>query len=176
MRTIIKEYQVYKFHELGEEGRQKALENLYDLNVDHEWWQFPYEAAEMVEMKITEFNLDRGRYCKIEMSNAYETACLIRDDHGSMPDAYKKAIEFIMDWDNLVVKYSDGVNLNEVSEENEGDFDEEADDLEREFRQDLEECYLSLLIGEYEYLTSEEAIIECIEANDYDFTEDGELF
>jgi hypothetical protein len=29
---------------------------------------------------------------------------------------------------------------------------------------------------EYDYLTSEEAIIETIEANEYEFTEDGELY
>ena len=35
------------------------------------------------------------------------------------------------------------------------------------------EIHLSRLSGSYEYLTSEEAIIESIEANEYEFTEDG---
>jgi predicted transcriptional regulator len=32
-----------------------------------------------------------------------------------------------------------------------------------------------MLQKEYEYLTSEEAIIETIEANEYEFTEKGEM-
>ena len=32
-----------------------------------------------------------------------------------------------------------------------------------------------MLRNEYEYLTSEEAVIESIRANEYEFTEDGKL-
>jgi hypothetical protein len=49
-------------------------------------------------------------------------------------------------------------------------------DLDTEFQRALGKEYLSILRREYEYQTSEEAIIETIEANDYDFTEDGRIF
>jgi len=35
---------------------------------------------------------------------------------------------------------------------------------------------MSILRQEYEYQTSEEAIIETIAANDYDFTNEGRIF
>jgi hypothetical protein len=49
-------------------------------------------------------------------------------------------------------------------------------ELESEFEADLISEYAHMLQREYDYLTSEEAIRETIEANDYDFTEDGKLF
>ena len=36
MRTAIKKTKVYKFDELPEDGKEKAIENLYDINVDYE--------------------------------------------------------------------------------------------------------------------------------------------
>jgi hypothetical protein len=47
--------------------------------------------------------------------------------------------------------------------------------MESEFEESLIEDYSILLQKEYDYQTSEEAIIETIEANDYEFTEEGEL-
>ena len=54
-----------------------------------------------------------------------------------------------------------------------GDLDtEEIDD---DFLRSLCEDYRILLQREYDYLTSREAILETIELNDYEFTEDGDL-
>lgn len=50
------------------------------------------------------------------------------------------------------------------------------DDLDAAFARALSEEYLSILRQEYDYQTSEEAIKGTIEANDYDFTEDGKIF
>lgn len=44
-----------------------------------------------------------------------------------------------------------------------------------EFRLALQEDYRVMLDHEYEYLTSEEAIAETCEANEYEFDENGEL-
>lgn len=41
---------------------------------------------------------------------------------------------------------------------------------------DLDSMFFKLLENEYEYQTSEEAIIETIEANEYEFKEDGTRF
>jgi len=60
-------------------------------------------------------------------------------------------------------------------------FEELSDDAKRkavenlyDINVDFEE-YLSLLRQEYEYLTSKDAIVETIQANDYEFTEEGKL-
>jgi len=40
MRTFIEEVKVYKFNELSDEAKQKAIENLHDLNTSYDWDQF----------------------------------------------------------------------------------------------------------------------------------------
>ena len=64
MRTYTTEHTVYKFDELDESTKQAAIEKLWDINVDYEWWEFTYEDAANIGLKITEFDLDRHRSCK----------------------------------------------------------------------------------------------------------------
>jgi hypothetical protein len=176
MRTITTTKTVYKFDELSEEAKSNAAENLYDINVDYEWWQFIEYDAEQVGIKINGFDIDRGSYCDIELKySAYEIATMIMREHGEECDTWMTAKRFIDDWNDLVAKYSDGKDLEKVTEDNEYDFDNDADDLEHDFRVTLEGCYLHMLREQYEYTTSEEAIIETIECNEYEFTEDGKL-
>ncbi len=53
---------------------------------------------------------------------------------------------------------------------------EELENDEDEFLKELLEDYRIILQKEYEYQTSEEAIIGTIEANEYEFTQDGKMF
>ena len=76
----------------------------------------------------------------------------------------------------MVEKYSDGIKTDEVAEDKDYDFDNDCDILDDEFRVSILEDYRIMLQKQYEYLCSEEAIIETIEANDYEFTEDGKLY
>ena len=61
-----------------------------------------------------------------------------------------------------------------------GQFDLEIenklDEMSEEFLKSLLEDYRIILENEYEYLTSKEAILETIEANDYEFTADGTIY
>ena len=174
MRII--ESKVYQFDELTDGAKQKAIENLYDLNVDHDWWQFTYEDAEQIGCKIQGFDLDRANYCNLIFNDSPEDVARdILKEHGQKCETYKTAKQFLNDRDNLVSKYSDGKNTDKVIEENEYDFDNELDELEEEFKKSLSEDYRIILQHEYEYLTSEESIIETIEANEYEFNEDGSL-
>jgi hypothetical protein len=175
MKTI--EINLYKFDELAETAKKKAVENLCNINVDHEWWLSSYEDAANIGLKISSFDLDRNRHCEGHFTNStHFCANQIIKEHGENCETYKTAKEFLSEWDSLVEKYSDGVKKDFVAEENERDFDHDADCLEDEFLKLLLEDYSFLLQNEYDYLTSEAAIIETIEANDYDFTEDGELY
>ena len=54
----------YSFNELSEEAQQKAIENLSDINVNFDWWNFTYEDAKNIGLKITSFDLDRRRHAK----------------------------------------------------------------------------------------------------------------
>ena len=166
MRTITTTIEAFTFEELSEEARQHAIEKLYDLNVSFDWWQFIYEDAENAGIKINGFDIDRGSYCTIEFVESAEySAQYIVSNHGEKCDTFECASAYLKDRDRTI----------------EGDFEDLyeldylLDYLDDAFMKLLSECYLQLLRQEYEYLTSEEAIIETIKANEYEFTKEGNL-
>jgi hypothetical protein len=164
----IKETKVYKFDELTDKAKEKALEELYDINVDYDWWTFTYEDASNIGLKLTSFDLDRNRHANGEfiLSPAEVAANIIRD-HGEQCETYKTAQAFL-----------DEINSLEMPDDDTDEFSEWENkmlELEDEFLQSLLEDYSIILQNEYEYQTSEEAIIETIKANEYEFTEDGKL-
>jgi hypothetical protein len=165
MKTI--EIKLYQFSELSEEAKEKAVENLSDINVDYEWWLSTYEDAETVKLKLTEFDLERNRHCKGEfMESPAETAELILTNHGKDCETYKTAKTFLAELNELTGKYP---NIEDCPEDS-------IEDLEDYFLKSLLEDYRIILSNEYDYLTSKAAIIETIEANEYDFTEDGKIY
>jgi hypothetical protein len=175
MKTVT--INIYQFSELSDEAKENAIKELYDINTDFDWWNSIYEDARQVNLKIKGFDIDRGSYVKAEfIESANNTAELIIINHGESCETYKTAKSFIEDWNNLVYKYSDGIKTDTVTEDNEYDFDNEADDLEGEFLKSISEDYRIILSNEYDYRTKDEAVIETIEANDYNFTENGILY
>lgn len=171
MRTI--ETVVYKFEELSDKAKDKALEKLWDINVSYEWWDYYFDEAKNLGFVITRFD---ERSIDGKLKNSMSEICRkIMIDHGDMCETYKTAQSFLTEWDSLVAKYSDGKNLECVTEENADEFDEKANDLEAEYFRLLLEDYRILLNKDYEYLTSREAIEESIRSNEYEFTEDGKL-
>lgn len=159
MREETHTIKIYKFDELPEKGKQKALEKLYDLNVDYEWWQSTYEDAARVGLKITEFDADR--YCKGRLTmSAKESAEAILKEHGDKCETFATATALLSEWPK------------------DEDESEEADDMREKLEEDYEnallEDYRIILRNEYEYLT--EAIVDNIYANDYEFTEDGRIY
>jgi hypothetical protein len=172
MRTV--RTKVYKFDELTSEAKKKAISQFLDTNVDYDWWKFVYDDAKTIGLKINGFDIGRGNYCKGELINsAIETANLIKLNHGDNCETYKTAVHFISQWNELVQKHSDGITLDKVSEENEYEFDKEVEGIENDFTKSICEDYRIILQKEYEYLTSEEAIIESIISNEYEFTKGG---
>jgi hypothetical protein len=167
MKTITKTYNVYQFSELSEEAKENAINKLADINVGHDYWyESTLDDAAEVKLKITEFDLDRNRHCKGEfMESAPETAELILQNHGKDCETYKTAKHFLNALDELTGQKE---NIEDVDED-------EIEDLEDEFLQSILEDYSIILQKECEYLQSEEAIIETIQANEYEFLEDGSL-
>lgn len=168
MRTI--RTKVYKFKELSEDAKEKAIDKLYDINVNYDWWESTYDDAENIGLKINSFDLGRGSYCNGESQlSAHEVAANIIRDHGETCETYKTAQNFL---DSV-----NAVPATEGEEYGEGrEYEEKMMELEDEFLKSLCEDYRIILQQEYEYLMSKEAIIETIEANEYDFTKDGKLF
>lgn len=143
----------YSFNELSDKAKDKAVELLYDINVDEDWWDSTYEDAAMVGIKITSFETYRvidGEFVK----EPTEVARLIIANHGKDTPTYANAKEYLR-------------------VENKG-YDQET--LDETFLHDLLEDYLVILAEDYEYLISTQAIIETIEMNEYEFTKDGKLF
>jgi len=185
VKTIITETNVYKFGELSDKAKQAALKKLYDINVNCDWWDCTYDDATTIGMEITSFDLDRRSYCEANIYDAQRTAELIIENHGDVCDTYKLAKSFLEEISPIQAKYDKCYDLCDKWGDNQhtyniyglkNDLVYAIDDLETEFKRDLCEEYRIMLQHEYEYMTSEKAIIESIEANEFDFTEDGTLF
>jgi hypothetical protein len=164
---------VYQFNELNENAKQKAIELLCDINVNYDWWSSTYEDAANIGLKLTSFDLDKGRGANGEFTlAANEVAVNIFRDHGNMCETYKTAESFMNDWQPVFNNYMDE---NHKDYEN-GESESKLMELENEFLHSLLEDYSIILQNEYEYLQSDKAIQETIEANEYEFTEDGRRF
>jgi hypothetical protein len=171
--TVIRE--IYTFEELSEKAKEKALRKLSNINLEHNWWQFEYEDAANIGLKLTAFDLDRNKHAEgFFLNSATEVADKIMKEHGNQCETYKTAFNFLNERDTLVRKFSDGANFDVVTEENAYEFDQEADELEEQFLEDILNDYSDILQKQYEYLYSDEAIKETIECNGYEFTVDGE--
>lgn len=94
-------------------------------------------------------------------------ADLILSKHGKDCETYKTTVEYRKNREEIEKEF---IKLSK---------DESYDDAiglcEDEYLASLLEDYSIMLQKEYEYLTSEEAIIETIQSNEYMFTEDGKI-
>ena len=171
----IKETKVYPFDELSEEAKEKAVQGLWDINLFYEWWESIYDDALSARLKLTEFELDRGAYCRGEfIENAEDTAATIIENHGESCETHKTATLYVYESELLFIEYP--VQLDEEGfDENEDMRESEQADIDAEFLKSILEDYRIMLQKDYEYLGSEDAIIETIKANEYEFTEDGKL-
>ena len=174
-------YNVYKYDELTEEQKEKALECLYNINVDHDWWEF-YHEDYAIELK--EFDIYRGGIEIDFAKNAQDTAAYIVANHGEKCDTYVTSAHYKKQDDELAKQYDELEKQCQVNkdlekrykiEEEQDNIDEKRNELAQEYRSELAQDILSNLRKEYDYLTDREAIEETIRANEYDFTEDGHI-
>lgn len=167
MRTETTTRTLYKFDELAEDAQNSAIEELYNINVDYEWWDAVYEDAAQIGLKINEFDIGRGSFCKGKLTlSAVEVANKIINDHGKQGETYETARSYLVDLSELKREYA---------EKGEDYDDLDTEDIDANFLRSLLEDYLLMLRKEYEYMTSTEAIRETINANEYEFTEEGKL-
>lgn len=176
MRII--EIKAFQFEELNCQTQEKVIENNRTINVDSNFW-FECELDNLkTELKIivNEFDIYR-RTINITIEDSFETAEKIIDFFGKKSSIVCIAKTFIRDRDILVKKYGKGNEKDgyEVKEEFWYEYDEEIEYLEEEFRTEIAGEILSKLSSQYEYEISDDAIKETILANEYEFTELGEL-
>jgi len=178
MRKETKEYEVFTFDELEDDIKEKVINDHYDWNVsDSYWYEHIYEDAKTIGLEIQGFDFDRGHTLDGKFTEYEERmAELILENHGDVCETYKLAKKFLDEFIPLVEE-------KEFEEEKDDyDFDkceemqEKIDGLEEDFRNDIKSEYLSILQKEYEYLISEEQIIESIKANEIEFLANGEIY
>lgn len=168
MRTI--RIKLYKFNELSESAKEKAIENfrINNYNDDEFIWDQIQDDAKEINLEI--ISLDDNRENKGQfVYSGEDTAKLILEKHGKDCDTYKIAENFLHEWQPAKEKFE---------KENEGWYfsdEDEGEEMEADFLQSILEDYRIMYNKDIEYQNSDEYIIETIEANEYEFTQDGKL-
>jgi hypothetical protein len=173
---------VYKFNELSEQAQHKALEKFWDINVDHDWQEHLFEDASSIGVKITEFDLDRNRIKGNLTKNTPEAFKLARK-HGKDTEIFRTAQCYLDKYIQAFIQWYEKESQRDgaPSEWSRADWLREFahyDDayvVIKDYSHSILEDYLIILRREYEHLTSREQIIESIQANGYEFYEDGSL-
>ena len=179
-RTFTHVKTLFTFDELSKEAQEKAIEELSDCNVDHDWWDGTYEDAATIGLKITEFDTDRGTIRGDLTEHLLDCCKLIRKNHGKECDTFATAKQCLTEYIKAFKKdgWKEDMDLGDytpVKLLSEFSYYDEAADVENDFKKALLEDYLAILRKEYEYLTGEKAIKETIKANDWYFNAEGEL-
>jgi len=178
MRTI--STTVYQFDELNDTAKEKAREWYRNGALDYDWWDFTYQDAATIGLKITSFDLDRNRHAKGHLTMSLPDSCkAILKEHGEACETYKTASSYAGELATLTATLNR--EKEELSEEEYADKADELDDtyqgeidrLTEEYEQELLEDYSIMLQHEYEWLLADEQVDESIRANEYEFTETG---
>jgi hypothetical protein len=170
---------LYSFTELSDDAKEKALENMGLCNVDYGWWETVYEDAKSLGIIITESDTYHSTIDgRLELS-LLESCKVVRNNHGKHCGTYKTAKQYLSEYCSAFVEWlsyqdtEDEEDWTRLDWFKDFEWSEEAEDITKNYRMAMLEEYIVLLREEYEYLTSEKAIIETIEANEYLFDESG---
>lgn len=181
-------YQVYKWNELSEEAKQKALERYRYFNVEDDFW-FDYDgktgfskkeiakyhlelehSSDLLEYKKLYFDIDRGWYIQfVDCEFAHEETArkFLR-----VPKALWERVYWTF------INYRENTTRLEYESQDEHEFtSKQIQILDRAVEQFASKMHEALhdLQKTWEYQVSDEAIIESFEINDYDFTDDGRI-
>lgn len=169
----------FKFNELSDKAKDKAIRDNIEINIDYEWWEFTYEdfKRELAEIGISVddkhsfyFDIDRGSFFALNKPSIDNEKLFLKFCEVELRT--KRAKEIINETGiQIQTQHHSGSRMTHYVTSN--GYNEETD---------LTEClnnklgdFLSRLRSEYDYLISDKAIEETLISNDYDFTEDGEM-
>lgn len=162
---------VYQYSELSEKAKEKARDWYLNATYGCDWSESIYDDAKDAGLKITGFNIDHGNYCNIGFIGTPEkTAEYILKNHGSKCETYTDTQDYNKAIAALALKHPSD------DERNSDEYAEALAEVVEEYKNALARSYLVMLRKEYEYLTSEECIAESMEANNYEFCENGTRF
>ena len=173
---------VYSFAELSEAAQERALNEFRYIDVDGDWYEDVYytirAAGKLIGLDIGDIHFDTYLYCIFDANYEYARGAVkaIQAEFPHATDLHDVARKLQAlqkrHFYSLSCAVTEGRTTNRYScfrfgEDYECDLGDIIDDFARWAR--------ILLRDEYKYLTSDEAVQEAIEANEYEFTEEGKL-
>ena len=169
MKTI--EVTLYTFDELSDKAKEFAINEYRDINVHYDWYQCSIETFSEFGIVIKSFDLHNKGTIELDFKYNLDDICqsfVYEFNNNSIAECAKEYLE--------AKKKLNKTYENEFDEWGEcEEYNEELELLDGLFTKDLEEEILSWLDSEYEYLQSDEAIAETLEANEYDFDINGKV-
>jgi hypothetical protein len=164
MKTI--EIKVYKFEELNKQTKEKVIENYRHINVeDFQWYDWIKDDFNRLGLEIQEFDLGRRNFVKIYIENFEDTSNYIIEEFGDSVLIKQTAKNYLKELKEIVSNFKE-----------DEDIDREFETLDENYQHEFEADILSYLRSNYEQDISDEAVIDTIEARDYDFTTNGKIY
>ena len=174
---------VYSFNELSEAAQKRALNKFRYIDVEYDWWEDSYDtiraAGKLIGLDIDRIYFDTNSYCIFDAYYRYARGAVkaVCKEFPWADDLHKVA----RDLQALQRRYFYSLRCNVASQRDTNSYqcfrfgeDYECEDL-GDIIDDFAHWARILLRDEYEYLTSDDAVKETIEANEYEFTEGGKL-
>ena len=201
MRIDTVETKVYPFSELSDDAKQTALDKLRETCHDYEWWDFIFDDAKaigkLIGIDITNIYFSgfssKGDGACFEGNYEYNknSVVLVKEYAPQDEELHRIVSELAAHQRKRLyqirasVKHSGHYSHRfctqiDVDFENHfavGDsYDSEVEADIIELLRDYMHWIYKRLEAESDYMMSDEAIIESIDANEYEFTIDGELY
>ena len=151
----LKTIEVYEYKELSEKAKKKARNWLLECQDFEFEWDCIKDDAKEVGIKLTAWEYCRYAEGELLLDMTQVIANILKE-HGEPCETYKTAKEY-------QAKYA------LLTEEQ----DEERETLEIEFTKAILEDYRIQADRQYEFIQSEEAVAETMEANEYEFDING---
>ena len=173
---------VYSFDELSEAAQERAINELRPLNIEHDWYEYPYDtirtAGKLIGLDIDMIYFDTDLYCIFDASYEYVRGAVkaVQAEFPRMTALHEVAQKLQV----LQKRHFYSLSCNVASQRDTNSYQcfRFGEDYECDLGviiDDFAHWAWVLLRDEYEYLTSDEAIQEMIESNEYEFDEAGNL-
>ncbi len=200
-RTV--DYEVFTFADImaGKNLKSKVLEYNRYINVDHDWWHWTEEDFHSILKTIGFWNIEsqfsgfwsQGDGASFSGKYSYEKGCLdkIKAEYPNDKNLHDIVWMLVRAQKSVGYKYrctikTSGRYCHENTMETYADFDYQSEEfykklysVEDEFLnifKDLARWFYKRLEDEYDYLTSDEVVLETLKENKYEFNQDGSIF
>lgn len=202
MRVAVKETMVYDYNELSDEAKRHALETLHNINIHDQWFDFVFDdvkaIAELMGIDIDNIYFSgfwsKGNgacfeghyeYRRGSVQDVQQYAPQDKELHRIVKElaelqkvCFYQARAAIKHSGHYYHQYCTDISLDYESHDS-GKDHYPGEHVEETIIGTLRDFMLWIyrhLEKNYEDLTSEESIIETIKANEYEFTEAGEIY